>query len=48
MRLELVAESGERLCAELTQERYRVAAASAAGSTVYVTPRDVKVFAANP
>ena len=23
VRLELVAESGERLCAELTQERYR-------------------------
>jgi sulfate/thiosulfate transport system ATP-binding protein len=44
VRLELVAESGERLCAELSQERYRTLKISA-GSTVYVTPRDVKVFA---
>jgi sulfate transport system ATP-binding protein len=43
VRLELVAESGERLCVELPQERYR-SRRIAAGSTVYVTPRDVKVF----
>lgn len=46
VRLELLAESGERLCAELTQERYRALKISA-GATVYVTPRDVKVFAEN-
>ncbi len=44
VRLELAACSGERLCAELTQERYRSLDIKA-GSTVYVTPRDVKVFA---
>jgi sulfate/thiosulfate transport system ATP-binding protein len=44
VRLELTAESGERLCAELTQNRYRSLQIST-GSTVYVTPRDVKVFA---
>jgi sulfate/thiosulfate transport system ATP-binding protein len=47
VRLELTAESGERLCAELTQDRYRSLHISA-GSTVYVTPRDVKVFADRP
>jgi len=47
VRLELVAQSGERLCAELTQERYRSLHISA-GSTVFVTPRDVKVFADKP
>jgi sulfate/thiosulfate transport system ATP-binding protein len=44
VRLELLAESGERLCAEVTQERYR-SLNIANGATVYVTPRDVKVFA---
>ncbi|MEN6405103.1 MAG: sulfate ABC transporter ATP-binding protein [Thermoguttaceae bacterium] len=44
VRLELVAQSGERLCAELSQDRYRSLHISA-GSTVYVTPREVKVFA---
>ena len=44
VRLDLVAESGERFCAEVTQERYR-SLNIANGSTVYVTPRDVKVFA---
>ena len=44
VRLELMAESGERLYAELTQERYR-SLKIANGSTVYVTPREVKVFA---
>jgi ABC-type sulfate/molybdate transport systems ATPase subunit len=44
VRLELTAESGERLCAELSQERYR-SLGIGSGSTVYVTPLDVKVFA---
>ena len=44
VRLELQADSGEPLCAELSQERYR-SLDIAPGSTVYVTPRDVKVFA---
>ncbi len=44
VRLELQAASGEPLCAELSQERYR-SLNIAPGSTVYVTPRDVKVFA---
>jgi len=43
VRLELVAESGESLCAELPQERYR-SLNLATGSEVYVSPRDVKVF----
>ena len=47
VRLELTAESGERLHAELTQERYR-SLKIANGSTVYVTPREVKVFADKP
>jgi len=44
VRLELEASSGERLCAEISQERYR-ALEIAVGGTVFVTPRDVKVFA---
>jgi sulfate transport system ATP-binding protein len=47
VRLELTAESGERLHAELSQERYR-SLNIANGSTVYVTPREVKVFADKP
>jgi len=47
VRLELVAESGERLCAEVSQDRYR-SLNIRAGSTVYVTPRDIKVFADKP
>jgi hypothetical protein len=43
----LTAESGERLHAELSQERYR-ALKIANGSTVYVTTREVKVFADKP
>ncbi len=44
VRLELQAATGERLFADLTQERYR-ALGIANGSTVFVTPRDIKVFA---
>ncbi|MEN6458049.1 MAG: sulfate/molybdate ABC transporter ATP-binding protein [Thermoguttaceae bacterium] len=44
VRLELQAKSGERLHAELTQDRYRTLGIST-GSTVYVTPREVKIFA---
>ena len=47
VRLELQASSGERLHAELTQERYRSLGIST-GSTVFVTPREVKVFADKP
>ncbi len=47
VRLELVAESGESLCADLTQDRYRSLHINV-GSTVFVTPRDVKVFADKP
>mgnify|MGYP000850279601 CR=1 FL=1 len=47
VRLDLTAESGERLCAEMTQERYRSLNITS-GSTVFVTPRDVKVFADKP
>ena len=43
-RLELVAESGEQLVAEIPQERYRLHDIHA-GSQVFLTPRDVKVFA---
>ena len=39
--------SGERLYAELTQERHRSLGISI-GSTVFVTPREVKVFADKP
>lgn len=44
VRLELRAASGEPLCAELTQERFRSLNLSVE-NTVYVTPRDVTVFA---
>jgi sulfate transport system ATP-binding protein len=44
VRLELTATSGERLHAELTQDRYRSLNIKN-GDTVYVTPRDIKVFA---
>jgi sulfate transport system ATP-binding protein len=43
VRLDLVADSGERLHAELPQERYR-ALGIAIESQVFVTPREVKVF----
>ena len=46
VRLELTAESGEHLLVELPQEHYR-SRQIAAGSQVYVTPRDVKVFTKN-
>jgi sulfate/thiosulfate transport system ATP-binding protein len=42
-RLELVAESGERLWAEIPQDRFR-SRGIAPGSVVFLTPRDVKVF----
>jgi len=44
VRLDLIAESGEHLCAEVSQDRYH-ALNIVAGSIVYVTPRDVKIFA---
>ncbi len=44
VRLELVAESGERLWAEIPQDRFR-SRGIVAGSVVFLTPRDVKVFA---
>ena len=43
MRVDLLAESGECLHAELTQERYR-ALNLTPDSQVFVTPREVKVF----
>ncbi len=43
VRVDLLAESGECLHAELTQERYR-ALNLAPDSQVFVTPREVKVF----
>jgi sulfate/thiosulfate transport system ATP-binding protein len=43
-RIDLQASTGERLCAEMPQNRYR-SLNIAVGSTVYVTPGDVKVFA---
>jgi sulfate transport system ATP-binding protein len=43
VRLDLVAESGEHLCAELPQDRFR-ALGIAVGSRVFVSPRDVKIF----
>ncbi len=43
VRLEMLAESGEHLHAELTQERYRALGIST-DSQVFVTPREVKVF----
>jgi sulfate/thiosulfate transport system ATP-binding protein len=47
VRLELTAESGERLYAELSQERYRALGVSK-GSRVFVSPREVKVFPKEP
>ena len=44
VRLELLADSGERLRAELPQDRYR-ALGIVPQSQVFVTPHDVKVFA---
>jgi sulfate transport system ATP-binding protein len=44
VRLELAAESGERLFAELPQESFR-AQGIAPGSQVFVTPHNVHVFA---
>lgn len=44
VRMELQAASGEPLCAELSQERFRKLNLMT-GDTVYVTPREVKVFA---
>ncbi|MGD9126701.1 MAG: sulfate ABC transporter ATP-binding protein [Planctomycetia bacterium] len=43
VRLELLAESGERLWAEVSQERWRRLDV-AHGGEVFVTPRDVKIF----
>ena len=45
VRLDLLAESGEKLHAELTQERYRALGISPQ-SQVFVSPREVKVFSA--
>jgi sulfate transport system ATP-binding protein len=45
-RLQLVAESGESLFVELTQERFRKLDIRP-GSQVFLTPRDVKVFVAD-
>jgi sulfate transport system ATP-binding protein len=45
-RLQLVAESGESLSVELSQERFRDLNIHA-GSQVFLTPRDVKVFVAD-
>ncbi len=45
-RLQLVAESGESLSVELSQERFRDLGIRT-GSQVFLTPRDVKVFVAD-
>ncbi|MFZ5829625.1 MAG: sulfate/molybdate ABC transporter ATP-binding protein [Planctomycetota bacterium] len=45
VRLQLATAAGERLTAEITQERFRQLGLSI-GATVFVSPRDVKVFAA--
>ncbi|MGA2058847.1 MAG: sulfate ABC transporter ATP-binding protein [Thermoguttaceae bacterium] len=45
-RLQLVAESGESLSVELSQERFRELGIRT-GSQVFLTPRDVKVFVAD-
>jgi len=47
VRLELVADSGERVHAELPQERYR-SLQIMVGSRVFVTPRQIRVFASPP
>ena len=44
VRLELMAESGERLWAEIPQDRFR-SRGIVTGGVVFLTPRDVKVFA---
>jgi sulfate transport system ATP-binding protein len=44
VRLELIAESGEHLCAELPQDRYRSQNITCGGQ-VFVAPQHVKVFA---
>ena len=44
VRLDLVADSGEHLHADLPQDRYRALGISLE-SQVFVTPREVKVFA---
>jgi hypothetical protein len=44
VRLELTAESGEHLLVEVPQAHYRSRQITT-GSQVYVSPRDVKVFA---
>ena len=44
VRLELIADCGEQIYAELPQERFR-ALAVGQGSRVFVTPREIKVFA---
>ncbi len=43
VRVDLLAESGEQLHAELTQERYR-ALNLTPDSQVFVTPREIKIF----
>ena len=43
VRLELVADSGEELCVEMPQDRYRTQQLRL-GSQVFVRPRDVKIF----
>jgi sulfate transport system ATP-binding protein len=43
VRLEMIAESGEQLCAELPQHRFRSEGITC-GSQVYVSPQNVKVF----
>jgi sulfate/thiosulfate transport system ATP-binding protein len=45
-RLQLIAESGESLSAELPQERFRELGIRA-GTQVFLTPREVKVFVAD-
>ncbi len=46
VRLELVAESGDPLSAELSQDRYR-ALDVRPGSAVFVAPREIRIFADN-
>ena len=42
-RARLIAGSGERISAELSHERYRALGIDQ-GSTVYVTPRAIRIF----
>ena len=44
VRLELIADCGDQIYAELPQERFR-ALAIGQGSHVFVTPKEIKVFA---